>query len=102
MLSLSSLALVGVAVMGIMMSERQREYRDTEKADHAKCIALVTSVTSNRFLATRLRELGERWDSTDNLGELDRISRTKYKAGGPSVVALWLGELADEMDPTDD
>lgn len=97
-MSLLGLALVALAGVGLLYGERQRQYRQEEKAAHAKCMALVASVTSGRFMAARLRDLAERWDSTDERLELDRIARTKYKAGGPSVVSLWLDEQAASFE----
>lgn len=97
LMSLFGLALVALAGVGLLYGERQRQARLDEKADHAKCTAHVTSVVSNHFVAARLRDLAELWDSTDNEPELARIRNVKYQPGGPTVVALWMQEKADEL-----
>lgn len=99
-LSLFGLALVALSAMGLFYGERQHAARLAEKADHAKCIAHVTSVMSGRLISTVLHDLAGKWDTVDNEADLARIRNTKYKAGGPSVVALWLAEEAQRRNPS--
>lgn len=74
-------------------------FRESSTADHAKCTALVSSVVSNHVFALRLRELAAYWDSAEGQTDLTRIRNTKYEAGGPSVVGIWLREQAEAIDP---
>ena len=97
LLSLFGLALVALAAVGLIYGERQRQCRIEEKAEHAKCVAHVASAASTRMVAAVLRELAEKWDTVDNEEELTRIRNTKYVAGGPSVVSLWMHEEAERI-----
>lgn len=99
MMSLLGLSLVALAAVGLLYGERQRLARDEEKADHAKCIAHIASVTSDRFVASRVRDLAERWDSIEEQGELRRLANEKYTPGGPSMPVIWLRHQADLLDP---
>jgi hypothetical protein len=75
--------------------------RSEDKTAHAKCIAHIASVVSNKFLAERMRELADKWDTSDEMSEHNRIANTLYKPGGPSVPAIWLREKADQIEQGD-
>lgn len=82
----------------VMIFREVRRSMEASRADHAKCIAHVASVTSNRFVAARLRELADGWDTAEEMGEHRRIANTLYRVGGPSVPAIWLREKADRIE----
>lgn len=78
----------------------QQELRDQEDVTHAKCIAHVASVVSNRVVAEALRQAADRYDSVENQGGLRVLAREKYQPGGPSMPTLWLREEADRIEKT--
>jgi hypothetical protein len=73
---------------------------NTDKADHAKCIAHIADVTSNRMVAVALRDLAERYDSVQGQRELHRARARWLDSTGPTVPAMWLLDRADELDPS--
>lgn len=97
-LCLLAIALVLLAIMGLLLAEREREWRKIEKADHAKCMAHVASVSSRTFAGMLIHNLAVKWESTENMGDLTRIANTRYEIGGPSVVSIWLNEQADQIE----
>lgn len=68
------------------------------RVTHSACIAHVASVTSHRFLADRLRDYADRWDSTDEQPALRRLASERYSPGGPSMPAIWLQVQAEQLD----
>jgi Flp pilus assembly protein TadB len=73
-------------------------WREQDKADHAKCIAHVASVTSNRVVALAFREAAARYDSIEGMADLRRISNTQFDSEGLPIPALWMLEQADRID----
>lgn len=71
--------------------------RAQDKADHAKCIAHIASVTSNRVAAHALRDAASRYDSVDGQAEMTRIRNTVY-TGQSAMPALWMREQADRIE----
>lgn len=79
-----------------------REFKHREassKADHAKCIALISSVVSNRVVAMAFRDAAARWDSLEEQANLRTLANTVYQPGGPSMPVIWLNAEADKLDP---
>jgi len=68
-----------------------------DKADHAKCIAHIADVTSNRMVAVALRQLADRYDSVQGERELLALRR-QVGTYEHSVPARWLLNRADELD----
>lgn len=80
----------------------QADVTDTDKADHAMCIAHIADVTSKRMVAVALRNLAKRYDSVQGERELHGL-RQKYgssRSDMATIPALWLLERADELDPS--
>lgn len=73
-------------------------FRDRDRADHAKCIAHVASVTSNRVAANALRDAAGRYDSVEGASDLTRIRNTMYGPASAPVPVLWLREQADKIE----
>lgn len=73
-----------------------------DKADHAKCIAHIADVTSNRMVAVALRDLAKRYDSVQGERELERLRLTHRVTVSDyvSVPGRWLLNRADELDPS--
>jgi len=71
-----------------------------DKADHAKCIAHIADVTSNRMVAVALRQLADRYDSVQGERELERLRQTHRVTVSDyvSVPGRWLLDRADELD----
>jgi hypothetical protein len=99
LMSLFGLALVALAGVGLLYGERQQQARLDEQADHAKCIAHIAEVTSNRFVAARLRELADKYDSIEERPVMTKLQRQHF-ASGPSVPSSWLNLQAELLDPT--
>lgn len=78
----------------------QADVTDTDKADHAKCIAHIAEVVSNRMVAVALRDLAERYDSVKGERELERLRQTHRVTVTDyvSVPGRWLLDRADELD----
>lgn len=74
---------------------------NTDKADHAKCIAHIADVTSNRMVAVALRDLAERYDSVQGERELHAL-RKAHGSLYSSVPAAWLEMQADRLDGGDE
>jgi hypothetical protein len=88
LLALSNLALVRVVYLS----------RRDGKVDHAKCVALISSVVSNRVVAIAFRDAANRWDSIEEQADLRRLAREQFKDDGPSMPALWLREQAAKIE----
>jgi hypothetical protein len=101
LMSIIGLLLVTLASVGLLYGERQRTARMEEKADHAKCMAHLTSVASNRFIAGRLRELAAKYDGIEEQAVLAQLARNRYQPGGPSMPTIWLNLQAELLDPTE-
>jgi hypothetical protein len=86
-----------LVIVLLRLAYTEREFRASEKADHAKCMAMVSSVLSRRFTASLVRDLAVKFDSIENQLELGRI-RNGYTGDSESVVALWLREQADRIE----
>jgi hypothetical protein len=99
MMSLLGLTLIALAGVGLLYGERQRQTRLEEKADHARCIAHLASVSSNRFLAARLRDLAQRYDSVEEAATFAELARTRFNPDGSSMPALWLTLQAERLEP---
>lgn len=97
-MSLFGLALVTLAGVGLLYGERHRQFRLDEKADHAKCVAHLTATSSNHFVAARVRDLADRWDSIEEQGNLRRLANERYTPGGPSMPVIWLRYQADQLE----
>ena len=78
----------------------QQELRDTEDAHHAKCIAHIASVVSNKAVADALRQAAERYDSVENQSRMYQITRSWSTASPSSVPSMWLREEADRIEAT--
>lgn len=91
------------ALLGALwkIADMGEEARSDDLAEHAKCIAHIASVTSNRFVADRLRQLAEKWDSIEEQANLKQLARERYKPGGPSMPRIWLRQQAELLDPTE-
>lgn len=94
------LIAAGVAVLlGMLAYAGVRIERLQEEAGvaHAKCIAHVASVVSNRVVADALRQVAARYDSPEGIRELQRMSQS-YSPGGPSMPVLWIEAEADRIE----
>lgn len=100
LMSLLGLALVALAGVGLLYGERQRQARLDERAEHAKCVAHIAAVTSNRFLAARLREYAVKYGSTDERHVFVELSRN-WEPDRTPVPVLWLNLQAELLDPTE-
>lgn len=95
--ALISLALAVIALAGAVGCVLRVVW--LSKADHAKCIAHIASVTSSRVVATAFREAAYHYESVEGQAELARIRNTVYKgSAGATVPALWLRERADKIE----
>lgn len=90
--------LIVLALAGGKIASLFEEIGDDRTVDHAKCIAHIASVVSDRFIATAFRDAAERWDSVEEKPLLHRLSRV-YVPGGPPMPTIWLNHLADQLDP---
>lgn len=75
----------------LMLNERSR-------ADHAKCIAHVASMSSNRVAAMALRHAAEKWDSVEEQSNLRQLAHERYSPGGPSMPVIWLEQQAELVE----
>lgn len=69
-----------------------------QRIDHAKCIAHIADITSNRFAARLVHDLADRYENIDGQAELTRIRNTVYGADTESVPALWMREQAERIE----
>lgn len=99
LLSLIGLLLTLVAYLGLLYGDWSRRVREEEKADHAKCMALVASAVSDRMVAQNLRAMADKYDSMEEMPTRDRIRRT-HDPDGLSVPAMWMKHQADLLDPS--
>ena len=95
------LAVVAMAAACALLAWRVRDLADelVEERDsiHAKCIAHVASIVSNRAIAESLRRVADEWDSIEEKARIQQISR-RYNPGGASVPAMWLYDRAAEIE----
>lgn len=73
--------------------------RETNRrqAEHAKCVALVSSLASDRIAAMTLLHAADRWDSVEEQPRVQQLIRDEYKMGGPSMPAIWLRHEAERI-----
>lgn len=90
------MVLVVILMVGLLQSVRFC-IRD-HQTDHAKCIAHIASVTSNRVVAQAVHNLAEKWDSIEEQSNLRVLANTKYSIGGPSMPVIWLHEQARRIE----
>jgi hypothetical protein len=69
-----------------------------DRADHAKCLALVSSVVSNKAVAQAFRLAADRADGIDGVADMRRLATYDWDESGPTVYALWLREQADKIE----
>jgi hypothetical protein len=91
------LVVLWMVVVTSVMLWRVERIASQNNADHAKCIAHISSVVSRRVVAEAMRTAAEKWDSVENQLVIGRI-RNEYVPDGTSVPALWLREQADLME----
>ena len=72
---------------------------EEHKADHAKCIAHVADMTSNRVAALHLRTLAERYDTVGEVPVLTRLRRAHKGDDDRTIPAKWMLHHADLLDP---
>ena len=77
----------------------QKHHRE-EKINHAKCIAHIAAVTSNRMVASAFRNAAAQYDSVDERVVLDQLAREKFHQDSHSIPALWMLHQAELLDPT--
>ena len=71
---------------------------ENRQAEHAKCIAHIASVVSNKMVATSLRQLAEKYDDPIEVATTTLELGKYYTPGGPSVPAMWLARQADLIE----
>ncbi len=91
-------AVIVLCVVIAMLANRILSLQADTTSEHAKCVAHIASVTSDRMVAVAFRDAADRWDSVEEQPNLGVIRR-QYKPNGPSVAALWLRQHADRLDP---
>ena len=86
----------------VYLLDANRKAAQVDKAAHAKCIAHVADITSNRIVALALRDLAQRYDSVEGRRETQTIANREWTEGGPSIPALFILRQADALDPRPD
>lgn len=94
------MALMLVIIVGLIRwnIESRNALVLAERAEHAKCIAHIASVTSNKFLADRIRDLADKYDSVEEITVHKNLARTQYTVDGASMPAIWLRHQADLIE----
>lgn len=72
---------------------------EEHRADHAKCIAHVADMTSNRVAALHIRTLAERYDTVGEMPVLSQLRRESKIGEARTVPAKWMLHHADLLDP---
>jgi hypothetical protein len=73
------------------------EHREEEKADHAKCLALIAGFVGDEFAARVLDSAAADYNTMDGQAEVARIRNTVWGEGDEPVPTLWLRERASTM-----
>lgn len=73
----------------------REDLQTTADVEHTKCMAAVMKFVGDEWAAQVLEVAASDYASAEAHHNLDRISRTVYKPGGPPVPAIWLRERAD-------
>lgn len=94
-------ALIANTLLLVWVVNRLVQVHVEHTADHAKCIAHVSDIVSNRIVAMAIRRLAERWDSVEERALLHSLRR-EYSDTSGSVGARWLLLQAEAIDPTPD
>lgn len=68
---------------------------DAARADHAKCIGLISHSISGKIAADALRAAADKWDSPEEQATLTRLAQERYVPGGPSMPSIWLNREAN-------
>lgn len=86
--------LGGLLLWGLIACVRDNQ------TDHARCIAHIASITSNKFVADRVRELADDYESIDGAAELTRVRNTLFPGSpaGTALPALWMREQARRIE----
>lgn len=93
------LALVAILYLLVVRNnDLSYDIDDELDAAHAKCIAHIASVVSDRMVAVVLRDLARRYESIEEKPTMLKISR-QYKQDGPSMPRMWMEHHADLLDP---
>lgn len=102
LLIITAVVLLAGLVYACHQIEGLRKGLATEHENHKRCHDAAEDIVllySNRLAAAALRDAANRYDAIENQAELQRIGRTLYAVGGPSVPVYWLREQADLLDP---
>lgn len=94
----------GLIVVGYVVIElikevvyTKDELQEATDHNHAKCMAAVMAFVGDEFAAQVLTVAAEDYASPTSHGDLDRISRLKFKPGGDPVPTIWLHERAERL-----
>lgn len=90
-------AVIALVVVLAYMAGRIADLTDAASVQHAKCIAHVADMTSNRIVGMAVRDLARRWDTVEEKVEFTRLRRD-YKPE-QSIGQRWLLEQAERIDP---
>lgn len=98
----SLLIAVSTLILALAMSfqRNQRlndELHEERDANHAKCIAHITSYVGDQFAANVLRAAAQAWDSIEEKPHIQRLGREQFLPEGPSMPSIWLRDRADTM-----
>jgi hypothetical protein len=63
--------------------------------EHTRGVAEAVATVIGRHV---LQAAAAKWDSVEEQHRIKTLAREKYVPDGPSVPAIWLRELADQMD----
>lgn len=96
------LALVVVAYSTwatTMVRSLRSQLRDEQegRVEDSRNRSTVEYLLSRHHTANALRNAAENWDTPDGQHDLRILSR-QYVTGGPSVGAMWLSKMADDLD----
>lgn len=94
------LALMGVCLIGLVWQNSilQEQLRDSEDMVHAKCVAHIASVVSNKIVAEAFRTAAVKYDSVENQHQMYRLTQHWSPTSNVSVPALWLSAEADRIE----
>jgi hypothetical protein len=76
----------------------EHEVRFVRARNHTACIMDIKEAVSRGHDAALMRRLADKWDSTEEQGNLKVLAREQYTPGGPSMPALWLRQQADQTE----
>ena len=65
--------------------------------NHAECVVMSTKAISTAHAAQVLRAAADRWDAVENVARQKKLARERWSPEGPTLPAIWMRDLADEM-----